>query len=975
MKAVRHMTASQRIDQAFTVAEQQLGVTRLLDAEGKLGATVDPAMEFGISEHLEFAEVNMLWKRLMVSTQEMELALHQEISRLEKLQQTADKVNRDTRSLGVKLHTIDKRLADDELLIPGMPLADARFHCDQLEQVLKLADDALRGIYTAIQNLREDNYDQHETLTVGAAGLHRLLLALRDRYNRGVGAHMHRNLYLTEEYVITVTRTQEIRTEVKSSTDEKSSSSSLKRGAPPARARDDVGRRAATLERSEVTRRSEVTQRSDAARMERRTPDGMDDDGETAMRNGIVDTRPYYSRVQECMRWIENKRDILEAGLWGEDLESVQRHLADHKLQYTEISDFHTEVDKCSEDKTQFSGDELYTYMQLVSQLETKYSHLMDMAIRRLTMLESVEEFLREAAIELPWIRKRQQIELARDWGDTTVDITEVARYHETLVSEIEARVVKLMDLQQQGRDIIEMNHPSSKAVQVLLHQLETEWAWLMELRLCLSTHLEKVTTFHRFFKDVHECAKVISQAAEELRTKHGVRDVTMEEGERHLQDMEAVQQRLEEYDTMVASLVQRSKTIIPLKLRKQRIGSPRHASALCNYSSDEVTFHTDDDCLLLDNSQATRWRVRNTARQEDVCPSVCFLIPPPNDEAIELAQRLQKQLEQLKSLWRDQNTKLKVQMLYTAINMVKSWDLQQFKKLGPDRREQIITALQQDLSGLMAESKGSQQRELSSLQHEVRACIEVYTHFTTTLQREGDEKGLTDVLSTLLVTLDNAERMLETRCASPLPEDSDTLREYVSEHRDLQFHMQEQQSVLDKLQIDVSTVRSLVEHSRPRQTQHPDLDKLEMGAENLQQRWHVAQVQTADRRACVEKASDDLLVYQGELPIEREWLRVMGQRVEELPRISHQPEEARTQVQQALNFYKAVLERKPVIEKLNTVGGSYITEAKMFEMRLESYEETLDEARTAGRRSATSPKHRRRVQPGYETVSADLDE
>ncbi|XP_014680393.1 PREDICTED: uncharacterized protein LOC106820384, partial [Priapulus caudatus] len=46
-----------------------------------------------------------------------------------------------------------------------------------------------------------------------------------------------------------------------------------------------------------------------------------------------------------------------------------------------------------------------------------------------------------------------------------------------------------------------------------------------------------------------------------------------------------------------------------------------------------------------------------------------------------------------------------------------------------------------------------------------------------------------------------------------------------------------------------------------------------------------------------------------------------------------------------------------------------------MFEMRLESYEETLDEARTAGRRSATSPKRRRRVQPGYETVSADLDE
>lgn len=49
-------------------------------------------------------------------------------------------------------------------------------------------------------------------------------------------------------------------------------------------------------------------------------------------------------------------------------------------------------------------------------------------------MLESAEEFLREAASELSWIKERQKTELARDWGDTTMDIAEVKRYHEVLL-------------------------------------------------------------------------------------------------------------------------------------------------------------------------------------------------------------------------------------------------------------------------------------------------------------------------------------------------------------------------------------------------------------------------------------------------------------------------------------------------------------------------------------------------------------
>lgn len=45
-------------------------------------------------------------------------------------------------------------------------------------------------------------------------------------------------------------------------------------------------------------------------------------------------------------------------------------------------------------------------------------------------------------------------------------------------------------------------------------------------------------------------------------------------------------------------------------------------------------------DCLLLDNSDGVRWRIRNSSGQEGRVPAACFVVPPPNQNAIQTAQR-----------------------------------------------------------------------------------------------------------------------------------------------------------------------------------------------------------------------------------------------------------------------------------------------------------------------------------------------
>jgi len=43
---------------------------------------------------------------------------------------------------------------------------------------------------------------------------------------------------------------------------------------------------------------------------------------------------------------------------------------------------------------------------------------------------------------------------------------------------------------------------------------------------------------------------------------------------------------------------------------------------------------------VLEDNSQRTKWKVISPTGNEAMVPSVCFSVPPPNQEAIDTASR-----------------------------------------------------------------------------------------------------------------------------------------------------------------------------------------------------------------------------------------------------------------------------------------------------------------------------------------------
>lgn len=48
-----------------------------------------------------------------------------------------------------------------------------------------------------------------------------------------------------------------------------------------------------------------------------------------------------------------------------------------------------------------------------------------------------------------------------------------------------------------------------------------------------------------------------------------------------------------------------------------------------------QITVHRGDECALLNNSQPSKWTVLSDKGSEAAVPSICFLIPPTNRDAV----------------------------------------------------------------------------------------------------------------------------------------------------------------------------------------------------------------------------------------------------------------------------------------------------------------------------------------------------
>lgn len=351
-------------------------------------------------------------------------------------------------------------------------------------------------------------------------------------------------------------------------------------------------------------------------------------------------------------------------------------------------------------------GDEGQLYQQKLNQLKKVYAELLSLSTKRLCDLHALHDFIHVASDELNWLSTYENIELSRDWSETSMELAQLNGNYKQLVSEFNARDQQIRAAMEKGEGLV-AQHPASKLVASYMQEIQEQRSWMYQLIHCFEVHFKHLADFQNFYHDISEQKEWLVAKKELLETKYSDSDFNLDRGDILLRGMQTILEELNQFGTIIEKLEKRSQAILPLKERSQLIRGKQYVvQSLCTYKQDDkIVLEKGEVAELLDISQQHHWRVVTSKGGEKIIPSACLMIPPPNNEAIELVQKLRLSKEKMIELWQRKQIQLRRNMILATIRVVREWSFEHFLALGYEQRNAIRRALNEDSDKVLAEA------------------------------------------------------------------------------------------------------------------------------------------------------------------------------------------------------------------------------------------------------------------------------
>ncbi|XP_077032122.1 plectin [Agelaius phoeniceus] len=494
--------------------------------------------------------------------------------------------------------------------------------------------------------------------------------------------------------------------------------------------------------------------------------------------------------LQELLAWVEENQRRVATAEWGADLPTVETHLGAHRGLHRAIEEFRAKVERARADESQLSPGPSGAYRECLGKLELQYAKLLNSSKARLRHLESLHGFVSAATKELLWLSEREEEEVAFDWSHNNPAMAAKKESYSALMRELELRERRIQELRSTGERLLREEHPGAQTLEAFLAALQTQWSWMLQLCCCIETHLKENTNYFQFFTEVREAEELLRKTEETMRRKFSCdRGTTATRLEDLLQDLAEQKEQLAELGAQLGALSRRARTIVQLKPRSPSTplqGRPP-IQAVCDYKQMEVTVHKNDTCALVNHAQPQQWRVLSAAGSEAVVPSVCFLLPPPNKEALDAVHRLEATHQQLLGLWQQLHQDLLSlrawQYLTRDIQQIHSWTHVTFRTLPAEEVRQVLSSLERHYQEFLRDSQDSQSFQPDDrlqVERDYNACTHKYELLLRSQEKgEQDEslcKSYISQLKDIRLQLESCESRTVHRLRLPLK--ADPLRE-----------------------------------------------------------------------------------------------------------------------------------------------------------------------------------------------------
>ncbi|XP_027708800.1 dystonin isoform X3 [Vombatus ursinus] len=519
--------------------------------------------------------------------------------------------------------------------------------------------------------------------------------------------------------------------------------------------------------------------------------------------------------VQDLLNWVDEMQVQLDRTEWGSDLPSVESHLENHKNVHRAIEEFESSLKEAKISEIQMTAPLKLTYAEKLHRLESQYAKLLNTSRNQERHLDTLHNFVSRATSELIWLNEKEEEEVAYDWSERNSNISRKKEYHSELMRELDQKEEVIKVVQEIAEQLLIENHPARLTIEAYRAAMQTQWSWILQLCHCVEQHIKENSTYFEFFNDAKEATDYLRNLKDAIQRKYSCdRSSSIHKLEDLVQESMEEKEELLQYKSTIASLVGRAKTIIQLKPRNP--DNPLKTSipikAICDYRQIEITIYKDDECVLASNSHRAKWKVISPTGNEAMVPSVCFTVPPPNKEAIETANRIEQQFQNVLALWHESHINMKSVVswhyLVNEIDTVQASNVASIKTMLPGEHQQVLSNLESRFEDFLEDSQESQifsGSDITQLEKEVNVCKQYYQELLKSAEREEQEESVYNLyiseVRNIRLRLENCEDRLIRQIRTPL--ERDDLHESV-------FKITEQEKLkkeLDRLKDDLATI------------------------------------------------------------------------------------------------------------------------------------------------------------------------
>ncbi|XP_004424057.1 PREDICTED: dystonin isoform X10 [Ceratotherium simum simum] len=524
--------------------------------------------------------------------------------------------------------------------------------------------------------------------------------------------------------------------------------------------------------------------------------------------------------VQDLLNWVDEMQVQLDRTEWGSDLPSVESHLENHKNVHRAIEEFESSLKEAKISEIQMTAPLKLTYADKLHRLESQYAKLLNTSRNQERHLDTLHNFVTRATNELIWLNEKEEEEVAYDWSERNTNIARKKEYHAELMRELDQKEENIKSVQEIAEQLLLENHPARLTIEAYRAAMQTQWSWILQLCQCVEQHIKENTAYFEFFNDAKEATDYLRNLKDAIQRKYSCdRSSSIHKLEDLVQESMEEKEELLQYKSTVASLMGRAKTIIQLKPRNSDcpLKTSIPIKAICDYRQIEITIYKDDECVLANNSHRAKWKVISPTGNEAMVPSVCFTVPPPNKEAIDFANRIEQQYQNVLTLWHESHIDMKSVVswhyLINEIDRIRASNVASIKTMLPGEHQQVLSNLQSRFEDFLEDSQESQifsGSDITQLEKEVNVCKQYYQELLKSAEREEQEESVYNLyiseVRNVRLRLENCEDRLIRQIRTPL--ERDDLHESV-------FRITEQEKLkkeLERLKDDLGTITNKCE-------------------------------------------------------------------------------------------------------------------------------------------------------------------